>query len=250
MAATWLQVRVELVGGRDIECDPRPGRIFMVGPRHSFADLAEAIDVAFARWDRSHLHVFELSEGRRVGFADVDPEEHGWLDHNVLRVARELSPGERFGYTFDLGDDWRHVFCSRLENFLRCRSRSGGGAGCLTSTAARALTGRRSRPVEHALADDGAAQEHERDVQLGRALIARVQPAEVVQPCESALHDPPLAAQTASYAEPASCGAATAIVPARCSSASVVAGDAATTRFRPARLASYSAASAALNSVS
>ena len=108
MAATWLQVRVELEGGRDIECVPAPGRIFMVGPRHSFADLAEAVDVAFARWDRSHLHVFELSDGRRIGIAEIDPEEHGWLDHHALKVAREGSPGERVSYTFDLGDDWRH----------------------------------------------------------------------------------------------------------------------------------------------
>jgi hypothetical protein len=25
-----------------------------------------------------------------------------------LKVARELTAGEEFGYTFDLGDDWRH----------------------------------------------------------------------------------------------------------------------------------------------
>jgi hypothetical protein len=108
MAKTWLQVRVELEGGRDIDCDPRPGRVFLVGPRHTFADLAEAIDVAFARWDFSHLHVFDLPDGRRVGFADVDPGEHGWLDHHVLKVSRELVPGDEFRYTFDLGDDWRH----------------------------------------------------------------------------------------------------------------------------------------------
>lgn len=108
MAKTWLQIRVELEGGRDIECDPRPGRIFMLGPRHTFAQLAEAIDVAFARWDLSHLHGFELPDGRRVGFADVDPEEHGWLDHDALKVTREFAPGDEFGYTFDLGDDWRH----------------------------------------------------------------------------------------------------------------------------------------------
>jgi hypothetical protein len=52
MAKTWLQVRVELEGGRDIDCDPRPGRVFLVGPRHTFAVLAEAIDVAFARSGR------------------------------------------------------------------------------------------------------------------------------------------------------------------------------------------------------
>jgi hypothetical protein len=108
MARTWLQVRVELEGGQDIECDPPPGRIFMVGPAHTFAQLAEAINLAFARWDLSHLHVFDLPDGRRVGFADVDPGEHGWLDHDKLKVARELAVGEEFRYTFDLGDDWRH----------------------------------------------------------------------------------------------------------------------------------------------
>jgi hypothetical protein len=108
MARTWLQIRVELEGGRDIERDPPPGRIFIVGPGHTFAHLAEAIDVAFARWDFSHLHEFVLPDGRRVGFADVDPGEHGWLDHATLKVAQELKPGEEFGYTFDLGDDWRH----------------------------------------------------------------------------------------------------------------------------------------------
>lgn len=108
MARTWLQIWVELEGGRDIVCDPPPGRIFIVGPGHTFAQLAEAIDVAFARWDFAHLHVFELPDGREVGFADVDPGEHGWLDHDALKVASELSPGDEFRYTFDLGDDWRH----------------------------------------------------------------------------------------------------------------------------------------------
>jgi hypothetical protein len=108
MTRTWLQIRVELEGGLDIECDPPPGRIFMVGPRHTFAQLAEAIDVAFARWDLSHLHVFELPNGRRVGFADADPGEHTCLDHDAMKVARELAPGEKFTYTFDFGDDWRH----------------------------------------------------------------------------------------------------------------------------------------------
>lgn len=108
MARTWLQIQVELEGGRGIECVPPPGRILIVGPSHTFTQLAEAIDVAFARWDFSHLHVFELADGREIGFADVDPGEHEWLDHDLLKVVRELKPGDRFRYTFDLGDDWRH----------------------------------------------------------------------------------------------------------------------------------------------
>jgi hypothetical protein len=87
---------------------PATGPALSRRPSHSFAQFAEAIDVAFARWDFSHLHVFELPDGREVGFADVDPGEHGWLDHDLVKVARELKPGERFRYTFDLGDDWRH----------------------------------------------------------------------------------------------------------------------------------------------
>jgi hypothetical protein len=86
----------------------------MVGPGHTFAHLAEAIDVGFARWDLSYLHVFGLPDGRRVGFADVDPGEHGWLDHDALKVARELALGDEFEYIFDLGDDWRHR-CRVLE---------------------------------------------------------------------------------------------------------------------------------------
>jgi hypothetical protein len=108
MARTWLQIRVHLDGGRDIDCDPPPGRVFIVGPSHTFAQLAEAIDLAFARWDLAHLHVFVLPDGRQVGFADVDRETHGWLDHEALKVAQELAPGEAFSYVFDLGDDWRH----------------------------------------------------------------------------------------------------------------------------------------------
>ena len=57
--AMWISVQVELIEGRGEHCWPRPGRIFAAAPGHSFAQLADAIDNAFARWDRSHLHEFE-----------------------------------------------------------------------------------------------------------------------------------------------------------------------------------------------
>ena len=50
-------------------------------------------------------------------------------------------------------------------------------------------------PAQRALADHGAAEQHEREVQLGAALIARPEPAQVVQPGEGALHDPALFAK-------------------------------------------------------
>lgn len=109
MARTWLRIRVDLLGGGGIVCEPPPGRIFLVGPRHSFADFAEAIDAAFARWDLSHLHDFELADGRLIGFPDDSWEpEMVWLDHAKLKVTREVQPGEEFVYVFDLGDNWRH----------------------------------------------------------------------------------------------------------------------------------------------
>src|SRR6267154_1284906 len=71
-AATWLSIRVELVEGRGQRYWPRPGRLFAAATNHSFAQLATAIDDAFARWDRSHLHEFELADGTRIG--KPDPE--------------------------------------------------------------------------------------------------------------------------------------------------------------------------------
>lgn len=106
MARDWIQIRVDLVEGRGEVLDPAPGRVLVVGPAHTFADLAASIDIAFARWDPAHLHVFQLPDGRDVGYPD--PEEPDTLDHERLRVAREVRPGDVFGYLFDFGDEWRH----------------------------------------------------------------------------------------------------------------------------------------------
>lgn len=110
MARTWLQIHVDLMSGRGMDCDPEPGRILIVGPSHSFAELAAAIDAAFARWDLSHLYLFELEDRRLIGqpefqlFEDDEPT----LDGAALKVARTVAAGDEFIYTFDLGDDWRH----------------------------------------------------------------------------------------------------------------------------------------------
>lgn len=109
VARTWLQIRVDLEGGCGIVCDPAPGRVLIVGPGHSFEQLAEAIDAAFARWDLSHLHEFELQDGRRIGYPDDEfAPELEWIDHSTVKVLRAVRPGDRFSYTFDLGDNWRH----------------------------------------------------------------------------------------------------------------------------------------------
>ena len=109
MARTWVQIRVDLLGGRGEDLDPVPGRIFIVGPAHSFGQLADAINVAFGRWDLSHLHEFELEGGRKIGYpSDEFAPDLVWEDQSKLKVVRELNPGDEFEFTFDFGDDWRH----------------------------------------------------------------------------------------------------------------------------------------------
>jgi hypothetical protein len=102
---------------------PAAGRVFAVGPSVTFERLAEAINVAFGRWDLSHLHVFELVDGRRIGFAENDQLEHRWIDHAAVKVGSTLKPGDEFGFTFDLGDDWQHR-CQVLKDTLDPRDQA------------------------------------------------------------------------------------------------------------------------------
>ena len=117
MARRWISIRVELLGGRGEELWPYPGRVFAVGPAHTFADLARAIDNAFARWDLSHLSLFTLADGRAVTDAETGADlatsaigelPAAALDIEVAKVMRTVEQGAQFRYVFDLGDDWTH----------------------------------------------------------------------------------------------------------------------------------------------
>jgi hypothetical protein len=129
-----MTVRVELVSGRGTDFDPPPGRVFLVGPGHTFSELADAINLHFARWDLSHLHDFRLVDGREIGFPD--PDSPDTLDQARIPVASTLDKGDEFEFVFDFGDHWAHQ-CRveevgvdpriSTENLLSCRSRSGVG---------------------------------------------------------------------------------------------------------------------------
>lgn len=107
--SAWISVKVELVEGRGQRLWPRPGRLIAASTLHSFGQLAGAIDGGFARWDRAHLHEFELSNGTRIGGTDMDSDfDDAVLDERRLNLSR-LRFGERFIYVFDLGDDWAHL---------------------------------------------------------------------------------------------------------------------------------------------
>ena len=66
MARTWPSIRVDLIEGHGEQYRPRPGRIFTAARHHTFKQLADAIDDAFACWDHSHLQEFTLADGRRL----------------------------------------------------------------------------------------------------------------------------------------------------------------------------------------
>jgi len=116
MARTWLSISVELLGGRGESLWPYPGRIFAVGPSHTFAALADAINTAFARWDFAHLSEFTLSDGRIVADLEVNdgPAESISgpitmpLDMATTKVSRTVSAGDEFRFIFDFGDRWVH----------------------------------------------------------------------------------------------------------------------------------------------
>lgn len=110
MARTWLSIRVELVSGRGMDFWPRPGRVFAAARSHSFAQLAQAVDLAFARWDLAHLHMFTLADGTNLtALPQWDGQApHATLDSHATKLGR-LKPGEQFAYVFDMGDDWAHL---------------------------------------------------------------------------------------------------------------------------------------------
>jgi len=116
MARTWLSVTVELIGGRGEELWPWPGRIFAVGPSHTFMGLADAINDSFGRWDRSHLSLFTLADGQVITDLSTGAEMaesaggpiSAPLDIESAKVGRVLKLGAEFQFTFDLGDQWTH----------------------------------------------------------------------------------------------------------------------------------------------
>lgn len=103
----WLTIRVVLEGTEFAPLPEPPGRILLAHADHTFADLAEAIDVAFGRWDLSHLHEFDIDDRTLIlgGGDDLDAED----SEEVALGEVALRAGERFSYVFDLGDGWLHA---------------------------------------------------------------------------------------------------------------------------------------------
>jgi hypothetical protein len=105
--ARWLSIRVELVSGPTEDPGAPPGRIMIASPKHTLSDFADAINLAFARWDLSHVHMFEFGDDRYM--PDGDELEDDFLDSaGVTLGSLGLTVGSEFVYVFDLGDNWTH----------------------------------------------------------------------------------------------------------------------------------------------
>ena len=100
MAPTWLSIRVGLVSGCGTDYWPRPGRIFAAARLHRFSQLANAIDTAFARWDRAHLYQFVLADGRRIGQPELDEFDDEVFIDGAATTLSMLTLGEQFVYEF------------------------------------------------------------------------------------------------------------------------------------------------------
>lgn len=108
--ADWMTVRVVLRGRETARLPLPPGRVLLAAADHTFAELAEAVDVAFGRWDLTPPHEFVV-EGRRLlsdlqvaGPDDREVEESG----GVTLGGVGLRPAAPFRYVFDLGERWVH----------------------------------------------------------------------------------------------------------------------------------------------
>lgn len=117
MARRWQTISVHLLSGRGETLTHPPGRIFILPPRATFEELGRAIDVAFARWDFSHLREFTLDDGTRLVDDDSAGELRNSMSGAIPKVAslreivkqRVATVDTQFAYTFDLGDDWLHL---------------------------------------------------------------------------------------------------------------------------------------------
>lgn len=98
-----------MVSGRGEYYWPRPGRIFVARRSFTFRQLANAINLAFGRWELAHLHRFVLDDGTEiVPVAWWDEVDEDAADDATTTLAR-LQLGEQFAYEFDLGDGWEHL---------------------------------------------------------------------------------------------------------------------------------------------
>lgn len=103
--APILRLRVDLRGAK-----PPIWRRLEVPADITLARLHEVLLAAFG-WNGGHLHVFETDYGE---FGSTDPDLGHRSDQRVT-LEQVASAGRKITYTYDFGDDWRHVIAVERE---------------------------------------------------------------------------------------------------------------------------------------
>lgn len=90
------------------EVRPPIWRRLRVSGSLTLRDLHHVLQIAFG-WTDTHLHELEIA-GRRYGMLAPEGEKIGEapLDERQYALDAVLRAGDRFEYTYDFGDDWRH----------------------------------------------------------------------------------------------------------------------------------------------
>src|SRR5438128_6795576 len=92
----WLAIKVVLTSGLGFDPDQPPGRRMLVSPDHTLAEFAEAVDIAFARWDHSHLHLFDFGDAGRFMLGG-DEENESIRDSGATQLGSlKLQAGSSF----------------------------------------------------------------------------------------------------------------------------------------------------------
>lgn len=104
-----MKMKVKLEGVK-----PEIWRSFVVDSSISLNDLHDVLQIVMG-WDDSHLYIFEI-HGMGYGIpSDEDYEEV--TDAKKVKLAKlELQEKDKFGYTYDFGDDWVHTI--KVEKIL------------------------------------------------------------------------------------------------------------------------------------
>lgn len=101
-----IQFKISLLGSQ-----PLIWRRFQVRDDYRMDRFHQVIQIVMG-WDNKHLHEFHL-EGRRIGMVldgMDDFEGENLEDENQLFLKDlQFKAGDRFGYWYDFGDDWKHV---------------------------------------------------------------------------------------------------------------------------------------------
>jgi Plasmid pRiA4b ORF-3-like protein len=96
-----FQLKIQLA-----RISPPIWRRVLVPGEIDLAELHLIIQSVFG-WTDSHLHEFEIGRAR-YGTPDPDWGSDDVADESRAALFRLIAAGERFSYTYDFGDDWKH----------------------------------------------------------------------------------------------------------------------------------------------